>query len=191
MAPNIFTPQCPSDMPPHTHTHTLNFSLSLYDNISVFADSNFWLRSQGGKKTPSRWCKSERSVSTYKAVLARLRKRKSYPPKCHHHPPGKPSMCDGFPPRGVNGGRGGKKTKERHHYGCDCDLAWTEVGQTLHYQQFTFSSFKQPSSIAHTSTLSLSSTFDSAQFARVHVSQASARGNWWRNNRRETTLSKQ
>lgn len=142
--------------PAPPHTHTLNFSLSLYDNISVFADSNFWLRSQGGKKTPSRWCKSERSVSTYKAVLARLRKRKSYPPKCHHHPPGKPSMCDGFPPRGVNGGRGGKKTKERHHYGCDCDLAWTEVGQTLHYQQFTFSSFKQPSSIAHTSTLSLS-----------------------------------
>lgn len=139
---------------PFGHAPRSNFSLSLYDNISVFADSNFWLRSQGGTKTPSRWCKSERSVCTYKAVLACLRKRKSYPPKCHHHPPGTPSMRDGFPPRGVNGG---KKTKERHHYGCDCDLAWTEVGQTLHYQQFTFSSFKQPSSIAHTSTLTLSS----------------------------------
>lgn len=116
---------------------------------------------------------------------------KELPPKCHHHPPGTPSMRNGFPPRGVNGGRGGKRMKERHHYGCDCDLAWTEVGQTLHYQQFTFSSFKQPSSIAHTSTLSLSSPPSIRLNLRAQLLQASARSNWRRNNRRETTLSKQ
>lgn len=181
---------CQTHPPPPPHAHTISPFLCMTTSAYLQIATSDWDHKEEQRHPVAD--ANLNGVSAHTKLCSHVyRRERAYPLNATTTHLGHLPCTTDSPPRGMNGGCGGKKTKERHHYGCDCDLAWTEVGQTLHYQQFTFSSFKQPSSIALTSTLSLSSPPSIRLNLRAQLLQASARSNWWRNNRRETTLSKQ